>query len=222
MAYIGKTENNFGDRRDCHFASLDGGYGVNPLLQADWDKYGRESFSFLVLEDCTDGVSSDEINNLEREYIQAFRSNGRAYNIGDGGDSSPWKGKHLSEATKRKIGEKNRVNMLGKKASDETRAKMSESQKKRCSNMTEAEKTAFSERMKIVNTGKVWNDEQRKRFSEMQQIRPNGAKYTVDDVHNIRRMHEIDGMTFTEISNALQIPRHTVYEIATYRRWKSV
>ena len=158
MVYVGKTENNFGDRRDCHYASLDGGYGINPLLQFDWDKYGRESFSFLVLKDCTCGYSSDEIDDFECQYIQSFRDKGLAYNIGNGGSASPWKGKHLSEEAKRKIGEKNRINMLGKKLSDETRAKMSESQKKRCGNMTEAEKAAFSERMKKVNTGKVWND----------------------------------------------------------------
>ena len=51
--YVGKTINNFGDRRDCHFASYDGGYGCNPELQREWDQYGRDAFEFVVLEECS-------------------------------------------------------------------------------------------------------------------------------------------------------------------------
>ena len=50
----------------------------------------------------------------------------------------------------------------------------------------------------------------------------NGAKYNIDDVRNIRELHEKDNLGYTEISNITGIPRHTVYLIATYRRWADV
>ncbi len=49
----------------------------------------------------------------------------------------------------------------------------------------------------------------------------NGAKYTVDDVREIRRLHEIEHKSFKEIANIMNMNRQTVYLIATYRRWKN-
>ena len=50
------------------------------------------------------------------------------YNIIYGGKSGH-RGFHLSDEQKKKIGEKNKVDMLGKKASDETKRRMSETRK---------------------------------------------------------------------------------------------
>ena len=127
MAYVGQTSDCFGDRRDCHFASLRGGYGVNHLIQEDWDKYGGDNFEFVILKKCSD---EDDLDKLEREFIERQRLSG-CYNIGNGGAEAPNTGKHLSEETKKKIGIKNAVNGLGRKATDETKARMSESQAKR-------------------------------------------------------------------------------------------
>lgn len=215
--YVGKTGNNFGDRRDCHFAALRGGYGVNEHLQRAWDKYGEDQFEFVVLQECT---KEDDLNDLERAYIEANRVVGGCYNIADGGEGGLL-GRHLSDETKRKIGEKNRANMIGRTASDQTKKKMSESQKARFSGMTQAERAAYGQRMSQIASGYTWSDESKRRFSEMQSTKPNGATYTVDQVHEIRRLHEEDGLGYTEIGKLLNIPRHTVYLIATYRRWKN-
>lgn len=222
MMYVGKTENSFGDRRDCHIAAMRGGYGVNAHLQRSWYKYGEDNFEFIVLHECAPGTTSEEVNRLEKLYIQKYRDLGKCYNFGDGGEGGALLGKHLSEETKRKIGEKNRINMTGKRASAETREKMSRSQAARFALMTEEEKKEYGRQISEYASGYKWSDEAKKNFSEMQKTRPNGAKYDVDTVHMIRHMHENDGMSFAEISKLLNIPRHSVYLIATYRRWANV
>jgi len=215
--YIGKTGNNFGDRRDCHFAALRGGYGVNIILQRAWDKYGEENFDFEVLKECTE---EDDLNELEREYIRIGRELGMCYNIADGGEGGYLLGKHLSEETKRKIGEKNREHMLGRKASDETKRKMSESQSARFAKMTGEERAEYGRMMAAVASGYKWSDESRSRFAQMQKTKPNGAKYTIDQVHEVRRLHEEEHLSYKEIAARLGMNDRAVYLIATYRRWK--
>ena len=216
--YVGKTGNNFGDRRDCHFAALRGGYGVNQHLQRALGKYGEDQFEFVVLQECT---TEDDLNDLERLYIEKSRSDGTCYNIANGGEGGLL-GRHLSDETKRKIGEKNRANMTGRTASDQTRRKMSASQKARFAGMTQSERIEYGKRMLQIASGYTWSDDAKRRFSEVQSTRPNGATYTAEQVREIRRLHEENGLGYTEISTRLDIPRHTVYQIATYRRWKNI
>lgn len=220
--YIGKTQVNFGDRRDCHFASLRGGYGVNSHLQKAWNKYGESNFDFIVLRDCTNWGNTNSINILEQEYIKHYADAKMAYNIGVGGDGGNLLGTHLSEETKRKIGEKNKINMTGRKASDETKRKMSDSQKKRYKDWTEADRKAWGEKSSKCASGYKLGDNFRRKMSEIQKTKPHGAKYDINTVHEIRRLFEEEGKTFSEISELLNIRRCTVYLIATYRRWKYV
>lgn len=220
--YIGKTQDSFGDRRDCHWASLNGGYGVNKYLQNAWNKYGEENFEFIVVHNCVNGESTDDINELEIKYIKDCKSSDISYNIGDGCDGGNMLGKHLSEETKRKIGEKNRVNMLGKKASDETKRKMSESQKKRYEMWTEEDRVRHGELMSECASGYKWSEDSKKRFSDMQKTNPNGAKYDVAKIKEIRRLYEVEGKSIREISDIFFIPYGTISGIVKYRRWKYV
>lgn len=214
--YIGKTGMNFGDRWDCHRAQLNGGYHDNPHLQHAWNKYGAEAFEFCVVESVED-VSL--LNELEIKYIKQYRELGCCYNILDGGDGGFLLGSHLSEETKRKIGEKNRINMTGKKASEETKKKMSESQKKRYESWTDEERAEYGKKISEYASGYQWSEDSKKKFSELQKTKPNGAKYSLEQVHEIRRLHELENKSYTEISSIMDIPRHAVYLIATYRRW---
>jgi len=215
-SYIGKTGMNFGDRWDCHRSQLNRGYHDNPHLQHAWKKYGKDAFEFRVIESASD-VSC--LDNLERKYIKQYRDQDKSYNILDGGDGGFLLGSHLSEETKRKIGEKNRVSMTGRKTSDETRAKMSESHRNRYKSWTVEDRMKHGKKMAECASGYKWSDESKRNFSELQRTRPNGSKLTIETVYEIRRLHEQENKSYKEISQELNIPRHTVYNIATYRRW---
>lgn len=214
--YVGKTSNNFGDRRDCHKAMLNGGYHDNQNLQTAWNNYGEDCFDFVVLHQC-DGKSLGEINQLEIEEIKKAKELNIAYNLHDGGDTGYYLGKHLSEEAKRKIGEKNRINMLGRKASEETKKKMSESHKRRYEMWSDEERAEWGKKMSEAQLGKP-----KPSLKETMLGNKNGAKYSVEQVREIRRLHEEEGKTISEISSIMGIKRPTVYLIATYRRWKEV
>lgn len=144
--YIGQTRNNFGDRRDSHIAKLRGGYHDNKELQDDWNKFGEKHFKFEIIEDLT-GKSQDYLYDIEKETILLYKSKGLCYNITNG---KGLLGCVMSEETKRKIGEKNRINMTGKKASDETRLKMSISQRRRYELMSpEERREAYGKSSKV-------------------------------------------------------------------------
>lgn len=214
--YVGKTCKSFGDRFDCHKGCLRGGYHENKHLQNAWNKYGECNFDFIILHDCT-GYAEDYVDALEIEEIAKYKSLGLAYNIHDGGSGGLYLGKHLSDETKRKIGEKNRINMTGRKFSNETKAKMSASQKKRYDSWTEDERAEWGRFIsdKLKGTKKPT-------LSQTMKDNKRGSKYSVEQVKEIRRLYEQEKLTISQISKIMKIPRGTVYLIATYRRWKYV
>lgn len=212
--YVGKTGMNFGDRWDSHRALLRGGKHFNQYLQRAWDKYGEENFDFIIIEEC--GV--EELDENERYYIRLYKEKGLSYNFADGGEGGSFLGKHLSEETKRKIGEKNRINMTGKKPSEETRNKMSESQNKRYSNWTEEERQAWGVLSSERARGYKWDEESRNKMIGNK----NGATHTEDEIKAIRRMYEIDKKSCREIADLLNESYAFIYGIVTYRRWKNI
>lgn len=213
MTYIGKTPMNFGDRWDSHRAFLRAGKHSNQLLQEDWSKYGEGAFEFAVVEHI-DGL--DEVNCAERKYIAEYKSLGLAYNVADGGDAPHNLGKHLSPETKRKIGEKNRVNMLGRKASDETRAKMSAAQRNRA--WTDEQRKAHAEKSRETNLGRVRSEDTRELLRKINQENPPSAKLTPDDVRDIRR-RKADGETLASIADRYNSTPSYISSIVHGRRW---
>lgn len=197
--YVGKTGMNFGDRWDSHRSLLNNGKHDNPHLQKAWNKYGKDNFEFIVLEDC----EIDELSDREKYYIKLYKDMGLAYNIHDGGDEGYNLGKHLSEETKQKIGEKNKINGIGRKASDETKLKMSKS-----------------------HTGMKYapmSEEGKKNIQQAQQkyFEQNPKKLNVDDVIEIRRLHK-DGLKYSEIAREYNVTYQCISDICNYKRWKQI
>ena len=120
---------------------------------------------------------------------------------------------------KKRIGEKNKAHMTGKKRSIETRQKMSDSQKKRYAAWTDEDRARHGKMSSECASGYKWSKESRDNFSKRQQTKPNSATLSIDDVRKIRHMYEDENMSVTKISKELNIARHNVYMIATYRRW---
>lgn len=197
--YVGKTGMNFGDRWDSHRSLLNNGKHDNPHLQKAWNKYGKDNFEFIVLEDC----EIDELSDREKYYIKLYKDMGLAYNIHDGGDEGYNLGKHLSEETKQKIGEKNKINGIRRKASDETKLKMSKS-----------------------HTGMKYapmSEEGKKNIQQAQQkyFEQNPKKLNVDDVIEIRRLHK-DGLNYSEIAREYNVTCQCISDICNYKRWKQI
>jgi group I intron endonuclease len=81
-------------------------------------KYGKENF---IIEEIDKADDIEELNEKEIYYINLYKSiSPNGYNLTTGGNN-----KRLSEETKRKISESNK----GRKTSDETRKKLSDSHK---------------------------------------------------------------------------------------------
>ena len=74
-AYIGKSE-NIKSRWADHIAGLEAGTHHNRALQADWNKYGRGTFSMRVVLIC----NPEYLNYEERFCIKEYRSLGGVYN----------------------------------------------------------------------------------------------------------------------------------------------
>ena len=218
MCYVGKTGCNFGDRWDSHRALLRAGKHTNGLLQKDWDKCGEENFKFEVLQKVED---TSELNQLEIEYIKKFKDAGLSYNIQDGGDTSYLQGKHMSEETKRKIGEKNRVNMLGRKFSDETRKKMSESQKRRYDGWTDQERAEYGKKIAEYASGYQWSDDAREKFSRRQWEKPNGAKFTAKEIIEMRDKYA-NGVPVGALAEEYGTTPAYVTSIIKRKRWAHI
>lgn len=196
--YIGKTGMNFGDRWDSHRSLLRNNKHENPYLQRAWNKYGSDSFEFIIVEEC----QVNELDNKERYWIKYYKDLNLSYNILDGGDGFNNLGTHLSEETKRKIGEKNRINGLGRKASAETRKKMSESHKGYKPTPEAIAKTAEASRKAM-------------------QANPPLAKLTPEDVRQIRRLND-DGITSKDLAAQFNVSYQCIRDIILGKRWSHV
>ena len=70
-------------------------------------------------------------------------------------------------------------------------------------------------------SGYKWSDDARERFSTMQRERPNGAKFTPDDIRAIRSKHA-DGVTLTELAAEYHTSPTYVSHIVHRRRWAEI
>lgn len=114
--YVGQSINIMARWKD-HINTLNRGDSRCTLLQRAWNKYGQENFTFEILELC----SEDVLDEIEIKYINFYDAcnTNKGYNIESGGNQC----KHLSDKTKRKIGDANR----GRRHSEESKKQMSKS-----------------------------------------------------------------------------------------------
>ncbi len=125
--YVGQTKQTFYKRYCLHDWQLRNNKHENPYLQKAYNKYSESNFEFIVIESIID-CSDEQLDQMEIQYINFYKEKNLAYNILMGGNTSR-RGIPMSEEAKRKVGEKNRIHNLGKKASEETKRKMSKASK---------------------------------------------------------------------------------------------
>lgn len=139
-------------------SNLEDGYlGSGKGIRLAIRKYGRKNFTKEILKffDTREELSRYESENITEQML----SDKNCYNRKTGGDVFHLKGGHLSEETKRKISESNK----GKVPSEETRQKMSESQKKR---VREPFSEEHRKKMSEVRKGKPKSEETKRRLRE--------------------------------------------------------
>jgi len=135
--YIGQAQ-DFGKRRNEHIYKLTNNTHTNRHLQSAWNKYGANAFKFQKLEYC----EIEQLDEREQHHINIYMAKGMCYNIVKN-VTSPGRGLSPSEETRRKMSQSQ------KNISRDIILKRSES-----------------------NRGKKRSDEQRHRMSEAAKKRP--------------------------------------------------
>lgn len=146
--------------------SYGGGYEKRTHIGAAIRKYGWDAFEHEILE--TD-LTQDEAQRKEREYIELYQTNDRSkgFNLTAGGEGVL--GLKMSE----EVIEKLRKSHTGKKLSDETRKRMSESRLEYYRTHPHPEANmALIKRMAEINRGRVgWNKGKKLSEATKQKIR---------------------------------------------------
>ena len=170
--------------------------GSGKILKCAIKKYGRENFEKFLIQFC---YSKEELNKQEIFWIAEYRKRGLAqYNIANGGEGGvfkgrpPWnkgktgvysdevlkrlseacKGRKCSEETKRKMSEshKGNQNHKGKYHSEETKRRISKAKKGvKLPPLSEEAKRKMSESKKGDKNpmyGKHLSDEEKKKLSQ--------------------------------------------------------
>lgn len=119
--YIGITNQGAGARYRHHW--YEARIGEPAPIHRSMAKYGEENFTLEIIETVD---TYDELKEREKYWIKFYDSMNRekGYNLTEGGDGTF--GRLHSEETKEKIRQK----AIGRKASEETKKKLSEAQKK--------------------------------------------------------------------------------------------
>lgn len=122
--YIGITNQGSGARYRHHW--YESRIGEPSPIHRSMAKYGEENFTLEII-DFAD--TYDELKEKEKYWIKQYNSIDRTigYNLTEGGDGTF--GRNHSEETKEKIRQK----ALGRKLSDETKKKMSDIRRGKCS-----------------------------------------------------------------------------------------
>jgi group I intron endonuclease len=175
--YIGQTI-NLRKRKNSHFHYLRKGKHDNSHFQNAFNKYGEANFKFEVILYC----EWDELTRYEQELVNRLKPSYnlllecvdslKGYKLREetikkmseymSGENNPHLGTHHSEETKQKMSQsqKGNKNRLGLHNSEESKRKSSESNKGK-HNISKETRLKLSESHK----GKIMSDEQKKKMS---------------------------------------------------------
>lgn len=138
--YIGSSV-NINSRWALHKRQLEKKTHSNMYLQRAWDKYGKDSFIFEVVEEC----NKEECIDLENKWLQFHQT----FNIENGYNI-------IKQAN----------NTLGYKHTKENKQRMKNIATEKWSNMTEEEIISAKQRLSLYRKGKPISEEHKKALSE--------------------------------------------------------
>jgi group I intron endonuclease len=225
--YIGSSI-DLTKRRNGHLATLARGTHRNSHLQNSYNKHGKESFVFEVLEEVKD---LDTLIEREQHWIDCETPE---YNIASiagsrlGVKHSKETRKKISEARKGKFtGEKN--SFYGKKHSKETRKKisevhrgkiMSEEAKKKISRASKGKETSVETKRKISKAlkGRKISEESKRKISESKKGENHPkVKLTWKEVREIREKYNIT--SYGKLASEYGVTRSAIQFIVQNRNW---
>jgi len=159
--YIGST-NNIKKRWNNHRSKLRNGKHENAYLQQAWNKYGENTFEFIVLEEVNDN------NRIEREiyYLNETKCYERSigYNFDKNptdksGSKNPFYGKKHSQEVKQKIkiAANNRTEETNKRISDSRKGEKSNTAKLTWEQVREIRKLYANSNETYRSLGKKYN-----------------------------------------------------------------
>ena len=155
--YVGSSK-NIQYRWTEHKRQLNNNCHHNDYLQHAWNKYGSDSFDFIILEP----TDTDSTLLVEQKYLDIAKTEqDKCYNLNfkvTGGDM----GQHSRD--------KIRIKMTGRKLSTETKEKMSKS--KMHGTVKKDNKTSCKEsRLRNPNTHKEYYQKNRERINERKRMK---------------------------------------------------
>lgn len=212
--YIGQTKDTFQRRFWHHNWCLTSGKHHNTYLQRAWTKYGESEFEFSVIFVASD---DDDLNQLERKYISEYNSCNRnfGYNMQLGGQPENLNS-FVSEEGRKITAEKNRVHMLGRKLSEETKAKMRASSK----HLSPSEET--KKKLSLYMSNRIVTEETKEKLRKANTGSNSPvARFTEEDVANIKR-RLLNNESQKLIANDYCVSYGTINAIAHGRTWKHV
>lgn len=178
------------------------GYKHNAYFTSAIKKYGWKNFEHeIILAD----IDEETAKALEKMLIGLYRTNDReyGYNLSDGGE--PMSGKKHSEETKRKMSE----SAKGRKLSDETKSKISQIMKERSPELKY--KFAHSHDGKAPwnkglskelnpNFGKKYSKERRLHISQSLKGKPKSPQHIANMCKKVRCLS--DGKVYNSVTEA--------------------
>lgn len=193
--YVGQTMNGF----DTRWNPLKNNTHHNKHLQAAYNKYGEEAFTFEVILHCP--PERETLNFWEELFLRDHWNKDYCYNLREGGGN---RGRHtettkrkLSEVASKRTGKKNP--MYGKTHSEEARRKISEAVKKRPNPMLGRTHSEESKRKMSEGASKKTGAENPK-ASPVKVKLSNGEEHIF---HTVKQASNYFGVTRYTIHNAL-------------------
>lgn len=194
--YVGQSV-NISSRWAFHKSELRRQMHFNEHLQRSWNKYGEQSFEFLILEEC------EEENLNEREHMWIKDKKPNVFNF----EHDVLVGGRMSEETRKKMSESSKGknnSFYGKRHKEDSKEKMSQWKKENylgVNNPNYAKKHSISSRSKMsIGRSKNLNEQ---------------------DVRDIVQRLE-EGKSHQSIASEFGIGRTTVTRINSGARWSNI